>query len=79
MSKQPPKKKIPPPKATLLLLGMKTKKPKYQKADEIPLVPFDDFKTIVKKVLSVRKTESDRELAEFQAANAKKREAKKQN
>lgn len=70
---------MPPPKATLLLLGLKTKMPKNPKADEIELVPFDDFKTAVKKVLSVSKTESDREMAEFQASNAKKREAKKKN
>jgi len=66
------KKKMPPPKATLLLLGMKTKMPKRQKADEIQLVPFDGFKTAVKKVLSTSKAESDRQLAEFQASRAKK-------
>jgi len=50
MNKKSSKKKMPPPKATLLLLGMKTKMPKRQKADEIQLVPFDGFKTAVKKV-----------------------------
>jgi hypothetical protein len=74
MSKKAPNKKMPPPKATLLLLGVK---PKNQKADEVQLVPFDDFKTAVKKVLSVSKTESDKELVEFQAANAEKRKLKK--
>ena len=77
MSKKSPKKKMPPPKATLLLLGMKTKSLKYQKADEIQLVPFDGLKTAVKKVLSASKAESDRELAEFQAANAEKRKSGK--
>jgi hypothetical protein len=50
---------------------------KHQSADNVALIPFGDFKKVVKKVLSVSKTESDRQLAEFQASNLKKREAKK--
>jgi hypothetical protein len=50
---------------------------KHQAADEIPLVPFEDFKTSVKKILSNTKVESDRQMAEFQAANFRKRPAKK--
>lgn len=52
-------------------------KSKHSKADEIPLVAIDDFKKAVKKVLSNSKAESDRQLAEFQASNLRKREAKK--
>jgi len=51
---------------------------KHQSADDIPLVPVGDFKRAVQKVLSNTKAESDKELAEFQASNLKKREAKKQ-
>jgi hypothetical protein len=50
---------------------------KHQSADDVPLIPFGDFKNVVKKVLSVSKPESDRQLAELQASNLKKREAKK--
>jgi hypothetical protein len=50
---------------------------KHQSADEIPLVPMGDFKKAVKKVLSNTKLESDKQLAEFQASNLIKREAKK--
>jgi hypothetical protein len=52
-------------------------KPKHPSADEIPLVPVDDFKKAIKQVLSNNKAESDEQLAEFQASNARKREAKK--
>ena len=52
-------------------------KPKCPSADEISLVPIDDFKKAIKKVLSNSKAESDEQLAEFQASNAKKRPAKK--
>jgi hypothetical protein len=50
---------------------------KHQSADDVPLIPFGDFKLAVKKVLSVSKQESDKQLARFQASNLKKREAKK--
>jgi hypothetical protein len=50
---------------------------KHQSADDVPLVPMDDFKRAVQKVLSNTKTESDKQLAEFQASNLRKREAKK--
>ena len=47
------------------------------KAEDISLVPFDAFRREAKNVLAQSKEESDKELAEFQAANVKKREAKK--
>jgi hypothetical protein len=50
---------------------------KHQSADEVPLIPFGDFKKAVKKVLSNSKAESDKQLTEFQASNLRKREAKK--
>jgi hypothetical protein len=50
---------------------------KHQSAKDVPLVPFDDFKKSVKKILSNTKAESDRQLAEFQASNLRSREAKK--
>lgn len=50
---------------------------KHQSADDIQLVPIGDFKKAVNKVMSNTKAESDKQLAEFQASNLKKREAKK--
>lgn len=50
---------------------------KHQSADEVKLIPMDDFKKVVKKILFCTKAESDRDLAEFQASNLKKREAKR--
>jgi hypothetical protein len=50
---------------------------KHQSANDVPLMPFGDFKEAVKKVLSVSKRESDKQLARFQSSNLKKREAKK--
>jgi hypothetical protein len=50
---------------------------KNQSADDVPLIPIDDFKKAVKKILSNTKAESDRDLAEFQASNLRKREARK--
>lgn len=52
---------------------------KHQSADDVPLVPVDDFKKAVKTVFSNTKKESDQQLAEFQASNLRKREAKKQH
>jgi hypothetical protein len=75
MKKKAPSKSTPPSKA-FFFFGMKPKMPKQAAAD-IPLVPFDDFKKAVKKILSNTKVESDRQMAEFQASNLKKREAKK--
>jgi hypothetical protein len=49
----------------------------HQSADDVPLIPLGDFKNVVKKVLSVSKPESDRQLAELQASNLRKREARK--
>jgi hypothetical protein len=50
---------------------------KHKLAHDVPLVPFEDFKKSVKKILSNTKLESDRQLAEFRVSNLKKREAKK--
>jgi hypothetical protein len=50
---------------------------KHQAANDVPLVPLDAFKKAVKTVFSNTKRESDRQLAEFQASNLKKRDAKK--
>ncbi len=50
---------------------------KHQLADEVSLIPMGDFNKAVKKVLSNTKVESDKQLAEFQASNLRKREAKK--
>ena len=50
---------------------------KHQSADDVPLIQLGDFKLAVKKVLSVSKSESDKQLARFQASNLRKREAKK--
>jgi len=46
-------------------------------ANDVALVPFVRFKDVVKKVLSKSKTDSDKQIEEMQAANAKKREARK--
>ena len=54
-------------------------KVKHQKADDIHLIPIDEFKSAVKKVMSNTKLESDKQLAEFQASNLRKREAKKRD
>jgi hypothetical protein len=48
-----------------------------QRAEDIPLIPFDDFRESVGKVLSTTKKESDRQLARFQASNVRKRAAKR--
>jgi hypothetical protein len=50
---------------------------KTKSADEIPLIPFEIFRKRAKRVLSNTKRQSDGQLAEFQASNARKREAKK--
>ena len=50
---------------------------KHQSADNIPLIPPSDFKQAVRQVLSNTKAQSDKQLAEFQASNVKKRDIKK--
>jgi hypothetical protein len=50
---------------------------KHQSADNITLIPPNDFKRAVRQVLSNTKAQSDKQLAAFQASNLKKREAKK--
>jgi hypothetical protein len=50
---------------------------KTEKAGDIILVPFAELKRSAKRILSNTKKESDAQLAQFQAANVKKREAKK--
>jgi hypothetical protein len=49
----------------------------HRSANDVPLVPLGAFKKAVKTVFSNTKKESDRQLAEFQASNLRKREAKK--
>ena len=51
--------------------------PKAKPASDITLVSFETFRKTTKRILSNSKQESDKQLAEFQADNAKKREAKK--
>jgi len=43
----------------------------------MPLVPFAIFRKEAKNVLAQSKEESDKELAKFQAANVRKREARR--
>jgi len=50
---------------------------KHQSADDVSLIPMGDFKRAAKKVLSVGKAESDRQLAAVHASNLRRREAKK--
>lgn len=50
---------------------------KHQSADEVEVIAMDDFKKVVKRILSCTKAESDPQLAEFQASNLRKREARK--
>ena len=50
---------------------------KQDLAKYVPLVPMGDLRKAVKTVFLNTKKESDRQLAEFQASNLKKREAKK--
>lgn len=50
---------------------------KRRRAKTIELVPQSDFEDAVRKVLSHSKQESDRQLAEFQASNKARREAKR--
>jgi hypothetical protein len=50
---------------------------KNTKADQVPLVQIGDLKRAVRKIFLTTKKESDRQLAVFQASNARKRKAKK--
>lgn len=47
------------------------------KAKDIPLVPFEVFRKSAKNVLDESKQKSDKDMARFQAANVKKRRARK--
>ena len=51
--------------------------PKTKPAKDIVLAPVGVFKDAVKTILSNSKKKSDEQLAEIQASNARKREAKK--
>jgi hypothetical protein len=51
--------------------------PKIKPAEDIPLIPFETFRKTAKRILSNSKQESDRQLAAFQASNARKRKARK--
>lgn len=46
-------------------------------ADDVALIPSGQFKEAVKRVFSKSKEDSDKQIEELQASNAKKREAKK--
>ena len=50
---------------------------KHLSADDVPLIPMGDFKKAGKEILPNTKAESDRQLAEFQTSNLRRREAKK--
>ena len=50
---------------------------KQQSAQDIHLIPIGSFKKTLKKVFSNTKQESDRQLAELQVSNLRKRQAKK--
>jgi len=50
---------------------------KSKPAKDVTLAPIGVFKDSVKTILSNTKQQSDRQLSEFQASNARKREAKK--
>jgi hypothetical protein len=51
---------------------------KSESANNIPLIPLEDFKDTVKSILNVSKEESDKQIAELQASNAAVRQAKAQ-
>ncbi len=51
--------------------------PNHKPAVDIPLVPFSTFKKAARTALAHSKEESDREIVKLQAANLRKREAKK--
>lgn len=56
---------------------------KSQASSDAPLIPFPDFQKVAKKVLSVSKEESGKQMRDFQksnlkgAANKPKQKAKK--
>ncbi len=52
-------------------------RPRKQPADSIPLVPPNEFREALKKVLSNTKRQSDKQLARLQTANLRKRQTKK--
>lgn len=43
---------------------------------DVPLIPFSEFKKVAKKILSVTKEESDRQLAEYQENLQRERDEK---
>ncbi|HEU0048547.1 MAG TPA: hypothetical protein VFQ43_13190 [Nitrososphaera sp.] len=51
--------------------------PKRKSVENIDLVPFEELRKATRKILANTKKESDRQLAAFQAANVRKRNAKK--
>ena len=50
---------------------------KNAQAKDIALLPFAEMASNVRKILAVSKPESDRQMKSLQAANVKRREAKK--
>ncbi len=51
-------------------------KPNDSASPEPRLTPMAEFEATVKKVLSASKTETDRRMAAFQAANKKRRDGR---
>ena len=48
-----------------------------RRAEDIPLISFDDFKESARQIFFNTKKQSDQQLAKFQASNSRKRAAKK--
>jgi transposase-like protein len=70
-------KHIPNAKSDRVFKKTESAMPKNNSAKDIVLAPVGVFKDAVKAVLSSSKQKSDKQLAEFQASNARKRAAKK--
>ena len=49
---------------------------KKHPAEDVPLIPFDEFKETVEKMLAESKTDNDEKLAQMMASNKAHREAK---
>jgi len=58
-------------------MSKKTNMQSRTPAGDVELVPFDKFSKAAKLILSNTKKQSDAQLADFQASNRKRREAKK--
>ena len=51
---------------------------KSDSANDVPLIPLEDFKDAVRNIFNVSKEESDKQIEELQASNAAVRQAKQQ-